>query len=361
MKTQSKPKVAHFLFHAVLSGSPPNTALKQIFTELGYQVDEYAPDAIEGDGINSTSYGLIWALKQAWRPHWKRYEAFSCTSEDPIAVAGLLAFIWRKPLIFISDEIKSGSYRGDRPNYYKRLCRWLMRRSAVTVVNDASRIPLQKEYAQLPAKHTIIVYPGCFVTPPPPADKTAMRKAWGVKPDHHILCFSGGCNLTAGIDLTIDALDAFNDLHVVTQPLAVDELTRFLMVRTHNSSRIYMQEERLSWNEAWASAAVADIGVAIYRNQAPQFQNMGISSNRLCMFLAMGVPVIVNKQPSFDFLDQYQCGVQVETQDEFNQAIKTILADLEQYKANALRCTAEYIDTAGKLQVLKQAVAEALS
>ncbi|MBT8113979.1 MAG: hypothetical protein KJP04_01270, partial [Arenicella sp.] len=166
MTQVSQARVAHFLLLGVLSGSPPNNAIKRAYNELGYDVDEYAPDAESNSQILPVSYGLTWIVKQFWRPEWRRYSAFSCTSEDPVAIAGLLALIWRKPLIFISDEIKSGSYRGDRPEYFKRLCRWLMRKAALTIVNDQSRVTLQREYANLNKTNKVIVYPGCFVVPP---------------------------------------------------------------------------------------------------------------------------------------------------------------------------------------------------
>jgi len=71
-----------------------------------------------------------------------------------------------------------------------------------------------------------------------------------------------------------------------------------------------------------------DIGLAIYTNPAPQFQHMGISSNRLCMFLAMGVPVIATRQPSFRFIKDYNCGILVENYDQFLAAIRHIGAHL---------------------------------
>lgn len=352
MKNQATPTIAHFLLHSVLSDSPPNHALKLAYKDLGYSVDEYSQDADSSTNHTGVSFGFRWLVKNIWRSHWRRYSAFSCTSEDPVPLAGILAFVWRKPLIFLADEIKSGTYRGDRPERWKQLCRWAMRRATITIVNDDSRIKLQQEYAQLSSSHTVVVYPGCFIDPPKSGDANELRKGWGVKKNEKVVCFSGACNLTTGIDLALDALNANDNIRVVTQPLSITDMDRFFLDRLNYSDRLYVQKERLTWRDAWASAGAADIGVAFYRNQAPQFQNMGVSSNRLCMFLAMGVPVIVNKQPSFDFLHEFECGIQVETQEEFDKAIKTILDNLDVYKKNALRCTKEYINTKGRYETL---------
>lgn len=360
-KLTDKPIVAHFMLHSVLTGSPPNVALKRAFNDLGFVIEEYAPLAEHTAEQQPVEYGLRWVLKHIFSFRWRKYSVISCTSEDPIFVAGLIAFVWRKPLVFLADEIRAGAYRGNRPEYFKKICRWAMRRAVLTIVNDPVRIPLQREYAELHSATPIVVYPGCFDQPPTGDKAATKRKQWGVKQDQILLCFSGACNLSTGMDLAIGALDNNDRIHLVTQPLSVDEFTRFLIKQSRHADRIFMQEQRLTWQESWASAAAADIGVAFYRNPAPQFQLMGISSNRLCMFIAMGVPVIVNKQASFDFLHDYECGIQVETQEEFDHAVHTIEANLAQYKQNALRCAREHIDAPRSYELLATSIKEALS
>ena len=342
-------KAAHFLFNSHLWNSPPNDALSKAYQELGYAVDFFAPDISQQPAnqakIKPTIYGLKWLAKNMFSRRWAQYDVFSCTSEDPIVIAGILSLLWRKPLIFLSDEIKAGAYRGDRPGYWKRLCRWAMRRASMIIVNDRVRIALQKDYAGLATEESIIVYPGCFLETPRPGDRKAMRTRWEVADGDLVLGFSGACNLTAGIDLALDSLDCFTNIHLVTQPLTLDQLNRYLLKNHRHSNRIAIQEKRMSWQESWSSMGGVDIGIAIYTNPAPQFQLMGISSNRLCMFLAMGVPVIVSKQPSFEFVEHYGCGVMIEDGEEFNAALGKISADLDTMKENALRCASEYINT----------------
>ncbi|MEO0369393.1 MAG: hypothetical protein AAF197_11525, partial [Pseudomonadota bacterium] len=255
----------------------------------------------------------------------------------------------------------AGSYRGEKPERWKRLCRWFMRRANLTIVNDQLRIRLQRDYAQLKPESKLVVYPGCFVSPPAPSNRERVRQGWGIDKGSSVLAFSGIGDLMAGMDLALNSLDRFENLNFVSQPLGMTDLTRFLVSNHRHADRIFIEGSRLGWRDAWSQAAAADIGVAMYKSSAPQFQLMGISSNRLCMFLAMGVPVIVSKQASFDFLDEWQCGRQVETQQEFNAAVESILADLAAYKHNALRCAKEYIDTDGKFSELTLAVEEIVS
>ena len=101
-----------------------------------------------------------------------------------------------------------------------------------------------------------------------------------------------------------------------------------------------------------------DIGVVIYNNPAPQFQHMGTSSNRLCMFLAMGVPVIASRQDSFRFLEKFDCGILVDDSRGFSAAVDMIRDRLAEMRANALRCWKEYIRAPERYIHLREAIAE---
>jgi len=355
-------RAAHFLLNAHLQNSPPNDAMRRVYHDCGYEIDMYSPDGdLQNNSVKPAFYAIKWTLMNVLKPHWRHYDAFSCTTEDPVVIAGILSFIWRKPLIVLSDEIKSGGYRGDRRELWKKLCRWALRQANLTIVNDQARVQLQRRYAGLKDTDKIVVYPGCFLQPPKALDRDELRSQWNIAKDQFVLGFSGACYLSTGIDLALDCLDSNDNVVLVTQPLGNDELTAYLMHNHRHYERLYIQKNKMTWHQSWASAAAMDVGIAFYRNQSDQFQLMGISSNRLCMFLAMGVPVLVNKQPSFQFVEDYNCGFMVETQEEFDVALNKILNNLEQMKANALRCTAEYINTQDKFLDLSEEMKSVLN
>jgi hypothetical protein len=356
-------KAAHFLLLPELAGSPPNEAVVSALLDQGYDVDLYAPGGtfdtqLYGPRVkaHSVEYARRWLLGNALSPKWAQYSVLSATSEDPLAVAGTLAWLHRKPSFLLVDEIKSGSYTGDSPPYWKSLCRWAMRRARFNIVNDVSRVALLREYAALAPNAELLVYPGCFRNPPVAADREALRGQWGMDPQATLIAASGGFNLTNGAQWLVQALQRDTSLRAVVQPLGMDALSRFLLQHLDGRDRLYVEQRRLGWMEAWSAAAAFDIGLAIYTNPAPQFQNMGISSNRLCMFLAMGVPVIASRQPSFEFLHRYDCGVMVESLDEFMDAVNQIRRRPEM-RANALRCAQEYIDAPGRYRLLCEAIA----
>jgi hypothetical protein len=172
-----------------------------------------------------------------------------------------------------------------------------------------------------------------------------------------VIAASGGFNLTAGADWLIASLNDIPTLHAVIQPLGVSPLALFLLKQLEFEGRLYLQEERLGWHEAWQSAVAFDIGMAVYTNQAPQFQKMGISSNRLCMFIAMGVPVICSTQESFRFVENYDCGVLVSTYTEFVDAVKFIGSRLELMRDNCRRALSDYVMPSDRYPSLRRAMA----
>lgn len=347
-----------------LADSPPNDALVRSYRAAGLGVDLFAPGAgpIEhsyGPGVRSFSveYGYRWLAANSLRFGWRRYFAFSGTAEDPLAIVGALASLHRRPSIALVDEIRSGSYRGDSRELWKRLCRRAIRRADVCIVNDASRVDLVRRYAHLQGASPVLIYPGGYVDPPAPVDRDTQRELWGAPPTSLVIGLSGGFNLTAGVDWLIDAVDSSHNIFVVVQPLGIGEMARYLLGNLRCSERIYVERRRLAWRQAWSQAGALDIGVAVYLNTAPQFQNMGTSSNRLCMYLAMGVPVIASRQESFRFLEDYDCGVLVEDGDQFSDAIRSVRARLPEMKVNAKRCWKEYVNTSKRYSELADAVA----
>ena len=70
----------------------------------------------------------------------------------------------------------------------------------------------------------------------------------------------------------------------------------------------------------------------------------------------VNIPEFRRMNPSFQFIEDYDCGVLVDSADEFVLAIDTIRPRLDQLRANARRCSREYIDAAGSYQRLLRAL-----
>jgi glycosyltransferase involved in cell wall biosynthesis len=361
-------RFAHFLLIPELAHSPPNDAAVTALRELGYAVDLYAPLGsfdVTRYGLNVRSfpveYGYRWMVRNLISPGWCRYAGFSGTTEDPLAVAGLLGWLHRRPVITFADEIRSGGYAGNRNQRWKKLCRFGMRHSLLTIVNERERIALQRDYAGLPADAPILVYPGCFREPPAPGDRAELRAARGLPADALVLCYSGVMSHGNGGLWMAEALRQCPKLWVWGQIVNLDPLTRGLLERLQGSERLILEKTRMSWQETWASMSAADIGMVVYLQDAPQYRHMGIASNRLCMFLAMGVPVIASRQPSFEFIERYDCGVLIEGPDTLPAAVNRISERLNIMRANALECARDYIRAPQRWAELRNALACILS
>lgn len=345
-------KAAHFLLIPELFESPPNKALINAYLSNGYAVDVYAPWKSE----ISNEYGAMvrcfpvgytwtWIYKNILSLKWFQYSILSGTSEDPLGIVGLLAFLYRKRSISLVDEIKAGSYRGDRSNIWKDMCKWGIANSNVQIVNDRHRIQLLIDYIGFKRKSHIIVYPGCYMDRPESTlvTRDQLREKWGFEKDAFVIGSSGGFNMTAGADWLLQCMEEQPELFAVIQPLGVSDLEKYLLGTTRVSDRIYIENNRLSWHDAWISSTGLDVGICIYKNPAPQFQQMGISSNRLCMFIAMGVPVIASRQGSFQFIEDFNCGVLVDNASEFTEAVRKIRNNLAAMKSNCEDCFNQYI------------------
>lgn len=349
---QKSMKAAHFLLIPELMCSPPNKAIITAYLELGYCVDIFSPgypNETDYYGPNvqvfKVEYTWLWIVKNLINPRWISYKCFSGTSEDPLAVVGLLSFLYLTKSFCLVDEIKSGSYRGNRSERWKTLCKVSMQNSEFNIVNDRHRVGLLQEYAGLKKESKVVVYPGCFhERPKDNLDSTRkVREYWGFPDGAFVIGSSGGFNMTAGADWLLNSVRDLSNLHAVIQPLGVSELSMFLLNSLSIRDRVFIEKNRLGWEDAWLSAKGLDVGMCIYTNHAPQFQNMGVSSNRLCMFIAMGVPVIASSQESFKFLEQFDCGVLVRDYNEFLNAIDYIRSKHKIMVDNCRRCYEEYI------------------
>jgi glycosyltransferase involved in cell wall biosynthesis len=342
---------AHFLLIPELLYSPPNDAIIQAYLLKGYTVHVYSPGKLEhhtnyGSRVHTfiANYTWAWLFKNILSLRWLKYEWISGTSEDPLAIVAIISFLYRRKSFGLVDEIKAGSYRGDRSEQWKSICKWGIRRAKFKIVNDQYRIDLLINYASLTSKDTIIVYPGCYKNKPhPDKSQESIKNEWGFSKNAFVLGSSGGFNLTAGAEWLLASIRDIEDIYAVIQPLGASPLSLFLLESLPYSDRIYIQKERLGWHDAWKYSVGFDIGLSIYTNPAPQFQQMGISSNRLCMFIAMGVPVIASKQKSFEFLERYNCGIMVETYQEFKLAIHEIRHHQSIMKDNCKKCFSDYI------------------
>lgn len=365
-------RAAHFIHWGSLFASPPNDALIRALLGLGFEVDVYATTPLDklvnteryGPGVRTAlfEYGKRWWLKNAVPWKWRPYDLLSGTTEDPIGVTGPLAAMARRPLVVLADEIYSGSYRGDRSERWKRLCRWGMRRAKLTIVNEVERIALQREYAGLAPSAPVLVYPGCYQFPPVPASRDALREQYNIPRDSCVLVSSGAFTSVTGAEWMVRAMRHMpSEVYLWLQPSQQSAVVSMLLDELGDSHRIRFARGWLRMEEAWASMAAADIGLALYHHDGPQFLHMGIASTKLCMYLQMGLPVIVRHQSSFEFLREHDCGVFVESENDLPRAVEKIRGNYDAMSRNARGAIAQHGRMDERFRELTEALARVVN
>lgn len=343
-------RIAFFLRITQQFAAPAIDAMIRCLLQYGAKIDVYAPNPPDGtvdpnrygDSVRILSYsaGRKWILRNASRFIIRRYSFFVATTENPVITAGVLSLICRRPLVVQADEIFSGSYSGDAPAFSKRLARWFMKRSALTIVSDPSRIELQRCYAGMSPSSEIIVYPNALLFPPKKPEKPWLREKHGIPEDQCVLIHSGSFSRTTAASWIIACLKNLpRDTMIFLQHGGTIDSILLSALKEHQChDRLFIFDEFLkSYEECTSLISLGDIGLVFYDHDGPQFMNMGISSTKLCMFLSVGIPVIATRQPSFNFIEQENCGVLIDSEEKIPQAVESIRKNYDVLSRNAYR------------------------
>ncbi|MEO8380887.1 MAG: hypothetical protein ABI779_14580 [Acidobacteriota bacterium] len=349
-------KAAYFQLRADYFGRPMDDGILRALLGAGYVVDVFAPDGDlpqteYGDGVRrrSVEYRRSWLQRHLRRGKWRAYDLFLGTADLPMAFAGMLAYVAGRPSVSVCDEIYLGGYEGQATLYWKSLTRWAMRRARFTIITDVVRNPLQREYAGLPAGHEFIPFPSSYATPYDGRSREEARSALGIADDEFVVSSTGSCRSENGTEWLV-RLAGRDGIRIMIQTAGrPDPVTDALLRRLEGA--LYLPE-RLGFRESTATTIAADVSAVFYLSPKPQFQHMGVSSQKLGTALWLGMPVVATRQESFRFIEDYRCGELIDREEDLPAALQRIRANRLEYAANALRATAESIRPAEKLEHL---------
>jgi hypothetical protein len=279
-----------------------------------------------------------------------------------MAIAGALSKRFGGRCIAVCDEIFLGGYEGNaRKGYWKYLVRRGMQQAAMTIITDLCRVDLQQRYAGLGPKHRFLEYPCCYCE----TDFQHTRKYWkdylGLRSDNLTLSFSGHTSTSTGAHWVINSLDRLPpQIRILFQPGGSGADPFMSAVLRHLSNLddrvLFIPGRNSSFVEAMSLNLASDIGLVFYLSPKPQFQRMGLSSNKLCMYLKMARPVIASRQPSFDFLEEHKAGVLIESEEEIPDAVEQIASSYAAYSLGAEDCFHKFIRPRERLESLSSAI-----
>jgi len=352
-------RAAFFELRADYFGRPFEDGIIRALLAAGFAVDVFAPEGelpqtIYPDSVRrlAVEYRRRWLQRNLRISRWRAYDLFLGTADIPMAFAGILSRLARRPVVTAADEIFVGGYEGPATAYWKPLSRWGMRHAAFTILTDLVRVPLQREYANLPDDHELLSYPSCYAFPYAGPSREEARRALGIGDGEFVFSFSGTFTPNNGAQWAVRLLDAIPDARLLVQPGGhSDPVLDAMLAR---DPRVLHLPQRLEWLDSMSITVAADAALVFYLSPQPQFQLMGVSSQKLCTALWLGIPVLATRQESFAFIEQFRCGELVGGEGDLLPAAERIRADREAYARNASRAVAEHIRPEEKLSLLAE-------
>jgi len=352
-------RAAFFELRADFYGRPFEDGIIRALLDAGFAVDLFAPPAekqielpqtIYPDSVRrlAVEYRSRWLQSRLnpWR--WRDYGVFLGTTDLPMAFAGIAARLGLRPLVTAADEIFVGGYESNALGPWKKRARGAMHRAAFTILTDLCRIPLQRESASLRDDHEYFAIPSCYSFPYAGRSRDEARAALGIAPGDFVVSFTGTFTENNGAHWVVRLLDAMPDMRVLIQPGGHSD--RVLDALLARDRRVIHLPERAGWLESMELTVAADVGLVFYLSPKPQFQLMGVSSQKLCTYLWLDIPVIATRQPSFEFVERFRCGELIDHEDELAAAVARVRANRGAYDTR--RAIAEHIEPEEKVRVL---------
>ena len=360
-------QAAYFLSDYDHIGRPLDDVIIHGLMEAGFgEIHLFAPDGPVRDEaysdlvkVRPVEYRSRWLRQTLLKNQWREFALFLGACNLPMAFAGAIAFRARRPIVTICDEIFTGRL-SPAGKHWEILAKLAMRRSTSTVITDLVRCDLQRSYAGLTADHQFVETPCCYASHYSGATKTEIRQRLAIPYDAFVITLAGGARDYSGVPELVELMGKrLPDLHFLVQTAGTpgQSLDAFFSL-CQSAFPLHYFPERLSFMDALEITNAGDIGFVVYRQMAPQFQNMGVSSNKLCCHLFLGQPVIALKQPSFQFIESYQCGVLIESAAEIVEALERLRNNYDVFSQNALRCVQEYIQPEQRVQTLAKHFSE---
>jgi glycosyltransferase involved in cell wall biosynthesis len=345
-------------------GRPFDDGVLRALLGAGYDVDLFAPDG-EGEQslypANVRRFGIEfsrrWLTANLGRRRWREYDLFLGNPDLGTATAALLATFARRPFVNACEEIFVGGYSGRALGWWRSAARWGARRARFTILTDLCRVDLQREYADLPAGHEFVPLPTCFSEPYRGASREDVRRVLGIADDEMVISVTGALTGWNGFHWVVEQLDRLGGRLLVQPGVPTDPIVDALLRRLESERKVVYRPEVLPWPRTVELTSAADVGLVLYLSPKPQFQQMGVSSQKLNLYLWLGTPVVARRQPSFEFLRQCGAGELIENAGELPGALARVAANRAELARGARRAIEEYVQPAARVKRLEEAFA----
>lgn len=140
-----------------------------------------------------------------------------------------------------------------------------------------------------------------------------------------------------------------------------DPYFRELKEEVEGCDKILFSTMPVSNEELDKLVASAQIGIALYSLDVLGYraEYMGLAAGKIGNSLKCGVPVVATRVDSLSYLEEYHCGLLVDSTDEVEDAIVKIMADYDNYRKGAYECYNELWHPASYLETIYNVLSRA--
>lgn len=193
----------------------------------------------------------------------------------------------------------------------------------------------------------LLLLPNSSPTPPPLHKGDTLFKLFDFLEDSIVILHSGGlgewflCDEIAQAALRWD--DNMKLVFHTSHNVESTDYYKNMISRIPSKSNIYFSTRPVPTNELDNLVSSAHIGLAFYNESLLKYRatGMGLAAGKIGNYLKCSIPVIATKLSSLHYIEEYKCGILIDSPSEIKDAAETIISNYNRYAQNALKCYTE--------------------
>lgn len=273
----------------------------------------------------------------------RQYKCIIGVDPQGLVAAYVLSKVKNSSLAYLSLELSdSKRLRSFRQRLWKRVERFVNKRSRITLVQDTERSSHIVEDNRI-SYSQIRIFPNSYLGTAQQKRSDFLNTKLSIPETNRIILHAGLISRQMRCLELAEAAQNWPDgwtlvLHGSKAEGEDDYLRKLdLLVDGH---KIFLSLDGVPDNELDTLFASAYVGLVFYRKDlGPNFTNIVGASGKLLMMLKCGVPVVTVDLPGLErLMMKYKCGISVVDEADIAGAVHEISMDYEGYAARAVNC-----------------------
>lgn len=266
---------------------------------------------------------------------------------DPygLVIAGIAGKLFNIPYAYFSLEIIfMNELQSKSLKILKYIERYFNRGANFSIVQDSERGALLKRENRLGDNTTLCYLPNTVDGEGKRIKSNYLREKYGISRESEIVLYSGSFHpdfMNVEIAKATQSCDRnYVFIFHSGRQIKYEDVYIKEFLKEVDNKRIIFDTTPLPDIEYEEMISSAEIGLALYKpTGSKNIYNIGLSSGKIARYLKCGLPVIVSNLPSLaQLVDEYQCGISVNTLGQLPIAIDKIISAHQFYSANAIHC-----------------------